>query len=52
MRPSAREMEGHACPAHMQKRGFYGTYYNVGVFSDLFLERRQNPTENHTSRCF
>lgn len=41
MRDSTRKIEGHVCPGHMQKRSFYGTYWNVGVFQ----KKRRKPTK-------
>lgn len=47
MRVSARKTEGNVWSGHMQRRSFSGLYCNVGVFSDLFQEKRpQNPTKN------
>lgn len=46
MRNSARKTQEKIWPGHMQKRSFYGAYCNVGVFSDLFQEKKTpNPAK-------
>lgn len=40
MRVSARKTEGNVWPGHMQRKSFSGLYCNVGVFSDLFQEKK------------